>query len=373
MKIGFDAKRAFYNKSGLGNYSRDLIKALHLYDPSQQYYLYTPSVKGAISFIHNSDIRIKTPDKNFGKLCQAYWRSFLLTDRLKKDGIDLFHGLSNELPVNIHKKGIKSVVTIHDLIFMRFPQWYSTIDRYIYTRKFRYSGKVAKRVITVSEQTKNDLIEFFQIDENKIKVIYQGCNESFKKKLSGNDHRKIVDLYKLPSQFILYVGTIEERKNLLNIIKSIHLGQINIPLVVVGRPTRYLRKVREFISENKVRNIIFMNQLPVEHLPAIYQLAEIFIYPSVFEGFGIPILEAMTSGIPVVTSTGSCFKEVGGKAAYYIDPYNTDEMICAIKSVLSENDRREEMIKKGYEQAEKFNNSDIAAKVMNAYREISDE
>jgi glycosyltransferase involved in cell wall biosynthesis len=181
MRIGFDAKRAFFNRSGLGNYSRDTIHSLFQHFPGNDFFLYTPSTKNALSWKYdNPNLYICTSSKRIGKIGQAYWRSFLLNKRLQSDGIDLYHGLSNELPYHLEKTGIKSVVTIHDLIFMHHPEWYKPVDRLIYRKKFNHSSRIADRVVTVSRQTQHDLVNFFGIEKRKIEVIYQGCNNAFK-------------------------------------------------------------------------------------------------------------------------------------------------------------------------------------------------
>ena len=370
MKIGFDAKRAFYNYSGLGNYSRNVIKSLHQSFPHNEYHLYTPSLKNAISFIENSNIFIHTPSKTPGQILKSYWRSFILKNELIKDNIELYHGLSNELPSNISESRIKTIVTIHDLIFIRYPELYKPIDREIYTRKFKYASKVANKVIAVSTQTKKDLIDFFNIREEKIEVIYQGCDEIFKQEFSQSEKEKITKKYNLPSEYILYVGTIEERKNLLTIVKALHQGNIDIPLIIIGKTTKYLKQVVNYICSNMVENTIFLKAIPLEDLPVIYQSARLFIYPSVFEGFGIPILEALQSNTPVITSKGGCFEEVGGKYSIYVDPMNVDEMIEAIKKVLSDKNLQNKMKSEGYKHAQQFSNSLIAEKIMALYKSI---
>lgn len=371
MRIGFDAKRAFYNYSGLGNYSRNVIKSIYQSYADHEYVLYTPSLNKAISFIESENIDVFTP-KGPWKLLKSYWRSVLLAKQLKKDKIDIFHGLSNELPVKIHEYNIKTVVTIHDLIFIRYPELYKPVDREIYNRKFKYSSEIANKIIAVSEQTKNDLIEFYKINPDKIKIIYQGCDEKFSEKLEKNSIEIVKNKYSLPSNYILYVGTIEERKNLLNIVKALHLGKIDIPLVIVGKTTPYLKNVVNYICTNLVENTIFLKDIPFADLPAIYQGASLFVYPSIFEGFGIPILEALESNVPVITSKGGCFKEVGGEAALYVDPMNIDEIIYTIKTVLMNNEKLNTMIKLGAQQAKKFKNNVIAKQLMETYKELFD-
>jgi glycosyltransferase involved in cell wall biosynthesis len=373
MRIGFDAKRAYYNRSGLGNYSRDIIKSVLHSFPGNEYFLYTPSIKNPILFLNTESVKVCSPSNSKNKIVNSFWRSFLLKNRLQKDKIDLYHGLSNELPLNIHKSKVKSIVTIHDLIFMRYPQWYNLIDRKIYERKFRYRSQVADRIITVSNQTKSDLINFFGTDEEKIKVIYQGCNESFTKR-SGAEEKTLVTLkYNLPEEYLLYVGTIEERKNLLQIIKAIHQHKIDITLVVIGRLTKYLDSIKEYIKKYQLKNIIFLQNVNMEELAAIYQNAALFIYPSIFEGFGIPILEALWSKVPVITSKGGCFEEVGGASSIYIDPLNVDEIANAIVNVLSDKTLSLLMSEKGYLHAQKFSNQVIARQVMELYNEVVNE
>ena len=233
MRIGFDAKRAFYNRSGLGNYSRDLILSLMQHYPENEYYLYTPSLKNCISFLPDDKAILGIPPSPRGKLGQSFWRSYRMAEKARKDNIEIFHGLSNEIPRNIDRKGIKSIVTIHDLIFMRYPEWYNPVDVAIYKRKFLYSCRHANMIISVSDQTKSDLVSLFSVDEGKIRVIHQGCNEVFKKTLDEKEKKAVRIRWDLPGEYLLYVGTIEERKNLLTLIRALQHSAINLPLVVV--------------------------------------------------------------------------------------------------------------------------------------------
>ncbi|MBA7543225.1 D-inositol-3-phosphate glycosyltransferase [subsurface metagenome] len=287
--------------------------------------------------------------------------------------MDIYHGLSNELPLALHQSAIKSVVTIHDLIFMRYPRWYKPIDRVIYKNKFGYSSRIADRIIAISKQTKSDLVNYLNIDEKKIEVIYQGCNESFRQVLSENDKLKVKEKWQLPEEYILYVGTIEERKNLLSVIKSLHLGKISVPLIVVGRQTGYYGKIRKYIDQHSLKQIHFLKEVPVTDLPGIYQMASLFIYPSVFEGFGIPVLEALYSRIPVITSKGGCFCEVGGELSVYVDPGDIDEIIDAIVRILTNKQLRDEMKDTGYTHAQQFSNERIAGQIMALYKRLLNE
>jgi glycosyltransferase involved in cell wall biosynthesis len=370
MKIGFDAKRAFFNKSGLGNYSRDTISILSDFFPMNEYILYSPRPSKSLLFRKIPNITVKGPEKFLHKLAPAYWRSYGLAEQITEDKIKLFHGLSNELPSGIEKTGIPSIVTIHDIIFMRYPQLYKSVDRKIYEKKSTYAAKRASRVIAVSEQTKVDLIRFFKIPEEKIEVVYQGCHPMFWNILDKTRKAEIVMKYLIPDKFLLYVGTIEERKNLLNILKAIQHGKINFPLVVIGRKTKYLNTVINYIVRNKIKNVYFLHDVPNEDLPAFYQQAIMFIYPSIFEGFGIPILEALTSKTPVITTRGGCFSEAGGKSSLYVDPKNIEELAHAINMVLDNETLRNNMIIDGFIHAQQFKRDKIASNILAVYDKV---
>ncbi len=370
MKIGFDAKRAFFNKSGLGNYSRDTISILLDFFPMNEYFLYSPKPKKSVLFHKSPNLSIKGPLKFFHKMVPSYWRTYKLSEQIAEDKIQLFHGLSNELPVGIENVGIPSIVTIHDIIFMRYPQLYKSIDRKIYEKKSKYAAHRASRVIAVSLQTKDDLIKFFSIPQEKIEVVYQGCHPIFWQQAGENKKAEIVMKYLIPDKFILYVGTIEERKNLLNIIKAIQHRKINFPLVVIGRQTGYFNSITNYIDKHKIKNIYFLHHVPNEDLPAFYQLAIMFIYPSLFEGFGIPILEALTSKTPVITTRGGCFSEAGGKSSLYIDPENVDELANAIIAVLEDETLRNNMIIDGFIHAQQFKRDKIASNILSVYDKV---
>lgn len=367
MNIGFDAKRVFYNRSGLGNYGRNIINTLLLYGKDLHLTLYTPLKKNPLIKYNSGPVAIVHPNNTFFKIFGFLWRTFHLKKQIEKDKLDIFHGLSNELPHNIHHSHIKSVVTIHDLIFLRYPKLYKPVDRYIYNKKFRYACRAADRIIAISEQTKQDIIEFYKIDGNKIDVVYQGCNPLFYNKWSTKPKQMLKEKYKLPNEFLLTVGTIEKRKNLLTTVKAIHEGKIDMPLVVVGKLTKYLEKVKEYTDKYSMQNIHILNYVPLEDLPGIYQLSCLFIYPSVFEGFGIPVLEALNSGVPVITTNYGCFKEAGGKAAVYINPENADEMANKIKEILNNTEKQKMMMEEGFKHAQNFREKTITINLLKVY------
>ncbi|MET4081917.1 glycosyltransferase involved in cell wall biosynthesis [Pedobacter sp. UYP30] len=372
LNIGFDGKRATNNLTGLGNYSRSLIKLLAEKRPENRYLVYTPKVKSNLriaSFVETKGLEVKTP-----KTSNFLWRSFGILKDLINDGVDLYHGLSQEIPFAINHSKIKSVVTIHDLIFLRFPKYYKFLDRKIYTFKSKYACKNANSIIAISEKTKADIVELYGIPEDKIKVIYQTCDDIFKTASTEEELELVSAKYKLPSSYLLNVGTIEERKNLLSLIRALpQLSQAN-KLVVIGKETSYKKLVLEEIKKLKLqKQVIFLKNVPFNDLPAIYQLSKAFIYPSKYEGFGIPILEALYSKTPVIAATGSCLEEAGGPTSLYVHPDDDLALAKAIETVLHSTALRNAMIEKGLLHASKFNSEKITADVMNTYLAVMQE
>ncbi len=243
--------------------------------------------------------------------------------------------MSNELPIGISKTNVKSIITVHDLIFVRYPELYKTIDRKIYFSKIKRACNEADKIIAISRQTKNDIVEFLNINPNKIEIVYQGCSDIYYQQHTEEQKNSVKKKYNLPDDFILNVGTIEPRKNAFQIVKALKKGNIDFPLVIIGRETNYTKGIRNFIILNKLEKQIFiLNNVTFEDLPTIYQSAEIFIYPSFFEGFGIPIIEAFNSNTPVITSDIDVFKEVAEDAALFFENNNIDSFANAIQILL---------------------------------------
>ncbi len=364
MKIAFDAKRFFHNTSGLGNYSRDLLRILSEYEPDNEYILLNKnkSERGK-EILERSNVKFAQTSKgNFS-------RQLKMGKDAQKLGADIFHGLSGELPLKWDQKPIKKVVTIHDLIFVRYPQYYSFFDRKIHFWKFKKAAETADKIIAISEQTKRDIIDFLKIPETKIDVIYQGCHKAFKEEQSPELFQAAKEKFNLPERFILNVGTIEDRKNLLNIVRAIH--ETDIPLVVVGRKTKYYQKIAAFLKKNKMENqVIFLEGVCMDELAVLYKLADIFVYPSFFEGFGIPVIEALFSKTVVVTSNTSCLPEAGGKDSVYIDPDNYLDLKAKIKFLWENESERKRREEKGFTFVQKFNDEPIARELMHFYRKI---
>jgi len=382
MVIGFDAKRAFHNRTGLGHYSRTLLRDLSRFYPEHQYLLFNPRPSSLFDIAAFPSLRECLPTTAIDRSFPSWWRSSRVVRAIKEQGVQLYHGLSHELPQGIKRTGTKTVVTMHDLIHERYPEQYAWIDRKMYTHKFRHACRVADTIIAISAQTKNDLIDFYNVPAEKIKVCYQSCNPAFATSISEAEKQRVRKTYNLPDRFFLYVGSVIERKNLLGICKAMNLlrDEIHLPLVVIGDGKKYLQQVKAYVEKVGLSNrIIFLSAHPAARqmsfqnasdFPAIYQLATAMIYPSIFEGFGIPVLEALWSGLPVITSHISSLPEAGGDAALYVNPAHPEEIAAQMKRIAMDPAFAQMLAEKGKLHAQAFDNTRTAAAVMECYRTL---
>ncbi len=369
MRIGFDAKRAFHNFRGLGNYSRTFIDGLLQFYPENQLFLFTPPFKGKNKF-ENKNTHLICPTSPIFKMFPSIWRSFFLHKEIEKRDLDIYHGLSHELPFFSDQLKCKKVVTIHDLIFKRFPHFFSSIDRAVYGKKYFEACEKADLIIAICDQTKRDLIDLMGVSPKKIEVAYQSCNPIFAKGLTAIEKEGIRKKYNLPENYLLFVGALEPNKNALNLLRAFKkINKKDLFLVLVGKGKTYKEKLIEEIGELKER-VIFYDFIPTEDLPGIYQLAKIFIFPSYFEGFGIPIIEAMFSKTPVITTKGYCFPEAGGPNTLYVDTSNPQEICKAILKVLESQDLPMEMVENGFKYVQRFTLEKTTNKIMEIYRSI---
>jgi len=369
MKIGFDAKRLYNNFTGLGNYSRTAIDILTESFPENEYLLYTPKIKEnhvTSPYLDRKGCRTILPKS---VIRGSLWRTFRLASETKKDGVDLFHGLSNELPVGLD---IPSVVTIHDVAFRTFPDMYHRTDIMTYNLKWRYACRNADRIIAISESTKQDIIRFYDVDPAKISVVYQPVNKIFySQKECGSPPQELAE--QIGEQpFMLYVGSINSRKNLLGAVRALELlpGELRIPLVIVGDGREYKQKVMSYIAKQRLEDMtIFMPGKTIYELKYLYRNARLLVYPSFYEGFGLPVVEALLSGCPVVTSNLSSLPEAAGPASMLADPNNPEEISDKMRMILSDETFRTKIAYEGLRYAAKrFNPQRLAKELMEVYR-----
>lgn len=343
MRIGFDAKRLFLNNRGLGNYARNLLYGLEKYYPEHDYLLFTPRISNEYVspiLLKSDNIIVNTP-QGLAKHATSYWRSFKLGSEAQKNKLNIYHGLAQELPRDIRKSKAGSVVTIHDMIFLQHPEFYKPIDRWIYYNKVKFAVHNADVVVAISHQTKNDLVEEFNISEDRIKVIYQSCNEIFYSKRTASELKAVKEKWSLPDSFLLYVGALNENKNVAIILAALNelKGKSDLPLVVVGHGDAYKKKMIDYAHQHGLQSqLIFASEVAnpsPRELSAFYQLASVFIFPSFYEGFGIPILEARFSGTPVIASNSSCLQEAGESDAIYFAPTDFTQLASMLLDKLS--------------------------------------
>lgn len=369
--IGYDGKRAVANNTGLGNYSRYVIDALSAGYPDNTYRLYSPTLRKnprLEPLLARANVELCGPSSALGKRFGALWRSFGITRQLTADGISLYHGLSNELPLNISKAPFPSVVTIHDLIYRRVPEDYKPLDRAMYDYKYRHSAENATRVIAISRKTRDDLVEDYQIDPAKIDIIYQGCDPRFGMPVSIEDKERVRATYRLPKRYFITVGTVQSRKNQLLAVKA--LERLDTPLVIVGnRKSDYAAEVAAYITSHGLSDkVMWLDNVPFADLPALYAMAEFSSYTSRYEGFGIPILESLSAGTPVIAATGSCLEEAGGPGAVYVDPDDVDGFVENARTLSGDTKSRDNYVRQGLKFAENFSAEQFARLTMACYR-----
>lgn len=365
MRIGFEAKRVYQNKTGLGNYGRDLLRMLTLEAPMHDYVAFTPqraNLPALFPWDNPNFQRVSGKSLGSGEV----WRLWAQTLHPTFKNLDVYHGLSGELPLGLP---IPAVVTIHDVLFERYPSLYSPIDRWIHFKKFQSAAQRAQQVVAISEQTKQDIHTFLDIPLEKIQVIYQGCHTLFSHRFSEEEKALTRQKWGLPAQFLLGVGTLEKRKNMEVVIKA--LRETDIPLVLVGGRTSYTAYLEKLIVEYKMEHRVwFPTAVNLTELVQLYQSALALVYPSVFEGFGIPIIEGLRSGIPVLTSQGGCFPEAGGQGAYYLAPTNPEEWQQQIKQVVGDPEGQKARIQAGHVHVEKFESKYLVPQWLNLYQSL---
>lgn len=370
MRIGIDARLLENRMTGIGRYLAGILKYIPEIDRENEYYLFS------FSDLDNYKKRgfkvIATGEKNLipSRIFSPLWLNFVLPKFLKKNKIDLFFEPNYFLPLS--NKEIKNVITVHDL-FQKIDKNYQQF----YYRKYLdfflpRAIKNSNAIIAVSENTKKDIIEFYNISEGKINVIYEAADEIFQPRDLDKEHKqKLISKYNLPSEFILYVGVIENRKNITGILKIADILQKNknnIKITLIGNPGFGFKQIYEDIKNKN--NIYYLDNIEGEDLPYIYNLAKIFLFPSFYEGFGLPPLEAMQSGIPVLSSNTSSLPEVVGEGGIMHNPEDYESFSQDIIKLLEDRDFYDKIRRKGIRQARNFSWRETAKKIVGIFNQV---
>jgi glycosyltransferase involved in cell wall biosynthesis len=373
MRIGIDARSVLKKRTGVGNYTYNIAKNLSRIDKENQYVLF---------YSHHKNVRSAIPrfdNPNFetryfripNKLLNLMWGTFRMPKIDWLVGrVDLYHSPNYNLNILGHGK---SVITIHDLNFLALR------EHSIYTAKWYYAYKIkdyahqADAVIVVSESTKREVLKYLEVPGKKVHVIYNGYSPAFRPLVENENTKKVLDKYRIKGDYILFVGTLEPRKNIEGVIRAYHQCKAKEDFLLVlagGRGWKY-KTVFGLLEELKLKNrVVFTWYVPESDLPALYNQASLFVYPSFYEGFGIPPLEAMACGLPVIVSNTTSMPEVVGDAGLYVDPHDVKQISHSIDTVLSDDQLRNSMKEKGLERAEMFSWEKTAREILKLYQQL---
>ena len=368
MKIGFIATHIDIGMGGVSTYSYELIKNLSEMDKNNDYYLIHTCPKDIDVYNSNHDFLMRSVFPNY------LWRIAIGPLKLKKiKNLDIVHDPYDIGPLSF-KMPFKKIITVHDMAYFFFPRISGLKIIIGHKVLFNKTLKTADKIIAISNSTKEDLITYFKVPEDKIVVIPHGVSEKFKQ-LDEEDISKSTQKYQLNFPYILYVGSLESRKNILNLIKAFYelkMKNIEQKLVIVGKTNENKKILSRFIKNHNLQNdIVFTGFVADDDLPALYNAADLFVYPSIYEGFGLPPLEAMACGTPVITSNISSLPEVVGDAGIMIDHSNVEALAEAMRDVLADESLRNSIISKGLKRAKMFNWKKCAKETLKVYEEVA--
>jgi glycosyltransferase involved in cell wall biosynthesis len=372
MRIGIDARFFGSIGKGLGRYTQKLIENIEALDDQNQYFV----------FLRKENWEEYQPrNKNFQKvLADIPWyglrEQFQFPKIIKKHKLDLMHFPHFNVPV--FYKG-KFVVTIHDLILLHHStKRASTLSPFFYFFKktaynfvIRRAVRKSEKIIAVSKHTKGDIEKYFGTPSEKIIVTYEAIDAS--QKALSEPGEKILKKYGIMKPYLLYVGNAYPHKNLERLVlvfREIRKKHPHLHLVFVGKEDYFYRRLKKFVSDNFAKNVIFADYVPDDHLGIVYRDALLYVFPSLYEGFGLPPLEAMARNIPVASSSASCLPEILGEAAAYFDPKAMSEMAETIEKAIVDGELRRELMEKGQEQIKKYSWKKMARETLNIYKNI---
>jgi glycosyltransferase involved in cell wall biosynthesis len=374
MNIAIDVRTINNKQSGVGFYARYLVEALGKIDKKNPYFLITNNQKEESSrnFVANYQL-LPTWFSNENHVLGDLWENFFLPFRLIWNQIDIFHGPAFLIPfLYVHKA---AVVTVHDLVAYSYPHTIPIKYKYYMKMLIRAATMRADKIIVDSYSVKNELMERLRVPEDKIRVVPLGVSSNYHMVNDRNRINSVREKYGIKRDYIMQVGNIEPRKNLPRLFEAFKLlkekTNNSYQLVNVGKQGWLYKEIFEMINRYGLQeDIIFTKYVNEEDLVLLYNGAELFVYPSLYEGFGLPILEAMSCGTPVITSTVSSMPEVAGKAALLVDPLNSEEIAWTIYTVLTDTELKNRLRSSGLDRATHFSWEKTAQQTLEVYQEV---
>ena len=377
MRICIDCRSCLAPTSGIQRYIRNLIHGLASMDQENEYYLYYLNTfspwSRLSSFRLNPQYKgIGFPNPVYRILARAMPSKWLTLNKITGEKIDLFHATNL---LQFPHTNCKSVVTVHDLTFLLFPEFHTKKNIELMMNGLNGGLKLADRIIADSQSTKEDLVQQLKIPQDRINVIYLGVGAEYKQAPDGNKDSNILKKYSLQDPYLLFIGVIEPRKNLVRLIRAFYYlkedKKIEHKLVIAGRKGWLYDDIFETVATLKLRNdVIFTGYIPDEDMPSLIRGSDFFVYPSLYEGFGLPPLEAMACGTPVITSNVSSLPEVVGDGALLVDPHSVEEISGGMAKLLEDDVLRKKLVRKGLERAKRFTWDRVARETLKVYEEI---
>ena len=372
MRIGIDATPLPPNPVGAGVYITQLVRALAGLKTEHKFVIFAhQSGYDLIDIPATPNLTwIVIPDKSPAR--RLFWEQTVLPRLIRKTGIQLLHSLHYTKPLFLP---CASVVTFHDMTFFLFPDVHTRAKRFFFPLAIRLSARQAEALIAVSENTRQDTIRLLGVSPEKIFTAPNGISEEYQPVsdpiLLETCRRK----HNLPGDFILYVGLVEPRKNLQLLLKAYAnlLGDGKCPaLVIVGRLGWMYKEVLDLIDSLKISdNVHFTGYIPAQDLPIVYNLAQVFVYPSIYEGFGFPPLEAMACGTPVITTDVSAMSDYVGDAGLLVPPQDEEALSIAIRRILNDQILRQQLSDKGRKKASTFTWKRTAQATLDVYQRVA--
>lgn len=374
MRIGIEAQRIFRKKKhGMDMVALELVKHIPEVDTKNEYVVFVKDDedKACLSSFANVEVQV-LPGASY-----PVWEQWILPKAAKNAKVDLLHCTSNTAPIF---PGMPLVITLHDIIYLEKLHFKEGTAYQRFGNLYRRWNvpavvKKAAKIITVSEFEKNRICEHFGFDTNQVTAVYNGVSRHFQRVTDAGLLKEARQKYHLPEKFLFFLGNTDPKKNVAGVLKALSIlksrNQLPYKLLMLDINREYLQRVAGEIGDLSILDeITFTGYVPNKDLPAIYSQAELFLYPSLRESFGIPMIEAMRCGVPVITSTTSCMPEVAGGAALLCDPFDAEAMANSIIDLLNNQTKREELVKLGLERSQKFSWVENARQTIDIYHQI---